>query len=89
MFEDRHNNISFLHLKRQEKVFFVIAWFVTQSHNQEKKEKHKRANNFFSLWHLNFSYQYKRHWYRSQHVQLSVMFFFLDHRYNDLLLSKT
>ena len=33
--------------------------FEDRHNNQEKKEKHKKANNFFSLWHFNFSYQCK------------------------------
>ena len=34
--------------------------FEDRHNNQEKKkEKHKKANNFFSLWHFHFSYQCK------------------------------
>ena len=41
---------------------------------KKKKKKNIKGNNFFPPRLSNFSYQYKRLQYRSQHAQLSVMF---------------
>ena len=75
MFEDLPYDISFSHRKRQEQGFFLSSHGLYHSLTLRKNgKKHKKRNNFFSPRHSNFSHQYKRLQYRSQHAQLSVMF---------------
>ena len=70
--EDLPYDISFLHRKRQEQGFFLLSHGLY--HSLTLRKKRKKRNNFFSPQHSNFSHQYKRLVYRSQHAQLSVMF---------------
>lgn len=61
--------------KGKRRVFFLSSHGLYHSLTLRKKgKKHKKRNNFFSPRHSNFSHQYKRLQYRSQHAQLSVMF---------------
>ena len=66
--------IYHLGMEKGKSRLFLFCHRTVCTTQKKKKKKNIKGNNFFPPRLSNFSYQYKRLQYRSQHAQLSVMF---------------